>query len=81
MLLGDGRPNDLDRYGGRYGIRDTRQTVIEARSQGLVPFCITIDKGAAGYLPYLFGVDGFVLVKRAGQLPERLFQLYRCPHR
>ncbi|MCR1763622.1 hypothetical protein NAG16_11175, partial [Pseudomonas aeruginosa] len=44
---------------------------------GLVPFCITIDKEAADYLPYLFGADGFALVERAGQLPERLLQLYR----
>ncbi len=77
LLLSDGKPNDLDRYEGRYGIEDTRQAVIEARSQGLVPFCITIDKEAADYLPYLFGADGFALVERAGQLPERLLQLYR----
>lgn len=51
LLLSDGKPNDLDRYEGRYGIEDTRQAVIEARSQGLVPFCITIDKEAADYLP------------------------------
>ena len=67
LLLSDGKPNDLDRY----------EAVIEARSQGLVPFCITIDKEAADYLPYLFGADGFALVERAGQLPERLLQLYR----
>ncbi|KFF36600.1 norD [Pseudomonas aeruginosa VRFPA01] len=77
LLLSDGKPNDLDRYEGRYGIEDTRQAVIEARSQGLVPFCITIDREAADYLPYLFGADGFALVERAGQLPERLLQLYR----
>ena len=77
LLLSDGKPNDLDRYEGRYGIEDTRQAVIEARSQGLVPFCITIDKEAADYLPYLFGADGFALVERAGQLPKRLLQLYR----
>ncbi|MGC3250769.1 nitric oxide reductase activation protein NorD, partial [Pseudomonas aeruginosa] len=66
-----------DRFQGRNGIEDTRQAVIEARSQGLVPFCITFDKQAAVYLPYLFGADGFALVERAGQLRERLLQLYR----
>src|SRR6185436_2228359 len=39
LLLSDGKPNDVDEYGGPYGIEDTRQAVAEARLQGLVPFC------------------------------------------
>src|SRR3546814_2095925 len=46
LLVTDGKPNDLDRYEGRYGVEDTRQAVIEARRQGLLPFCITIDREA-----------------------------------
>src|SRR5699024_9233795 len=30
MLITDGRPNDFDGYGGRYGIEDTRRALIEA---------------------------------------------------
>ncbi|MCW8886671.1 MAG: VWA domain-containing protein [Motiliproteus sp.] len=76
LLLTDGKPNDLDRYEGRYGIEDTRMAVIEARQEGLVPFCITIDKEANQYLPYLFGQKGFTLIRKADQLPQRLPQLY-----
>ncbi len=46
LLLSDGKPNDLDLYEGRYGVEDTRQAVLEARRQGLTPFCITIDREA-----------------------------------
>ncbi len=76
MLLTDGKPNDLDRYEGRYGIEDTRMAIVEARQQGLIPFCITIDEEASQYLPYLFGRQGYTLIRKADQLPQRLPQLY-----
>ncbi|ONH55715.1 nitric oxide reductase NorD protein [Pseudomonas cedrina] len=77
LLLTDGKPNDLDVYEGRYGVEDTRQAVVEARRQGLVPFCITIDKQAGDYLPYMFGAHGYTLIRQPEQLPLRLPQLYR----
>lgn len=77
LLLTDGKPNDLDLYEGRYGVEDTRQAVAEARRQGLIPFCITIDRQAGDYLPYMFGAHGYTLVRQPEQLPLRLPQLYR----
>ena len=77
LLLTDGKPNDLDLYEGRYGVEDTRQAVVEARRQGLIPFCITIDKKAGDYLPYMFGAHGYTLIRQPEQLPLRLPQLYR----
>lgn len=77
LLLTDGKPNDLDLYEGRYGVEDTREAVCEARRQGLIPFCITIDRTAADYLPYLFGSNGYSLIRQPEQLPLRLPQLYR----
>ena len=43
LFLTDGKPNDLDRYEGRYGIEDTRMAVQEAVSPGVRPFCVTVD--------------------------------------
>ena len=77
LLVTDGKPNDLDLYEGRYGVEDTRQAVLEARRQGLLPFCITIDQEAGDYLPYMFGANGYTLIKEPHQLPFRLPQLYR----
>ncbi|MCB1976774.1 MAG: VWA domain-containing protein, partial [Nitrosomonas sp.] len=76
LLLTDGKPNDLDHYEGRYGIEDTRMALIEARRAGLHPFCVTIDQEADDYLPYLFGKDGFVLVRHPEDLPRQLLLLY-----
>ncbi|MNZ84880.1 hypothetical protein D3C78_1036510 [compost metagenome] len=77
LLVSDGKPNDLDRYEGRYGVEDTRQAVLEARRQNLLPFCITIDREAGQYLPYMFGANGYALVARPEQLAVRLLHLYR----
>ena len=77
LLVTDGKPNDLDLYEGRYGVEDTRQAVIEARKLGLLPFCITIDREAGDYLPYMFGANGYTLIKEPQQLPFRLPQLYK----
>lgn len=76
LILTDGKPNDLDRYEGRYGIEDTRMAVMEARKEGLYPFCVTIDKQASSYLPHLFGPGNFVVIRRPEELPYQLPMLY-----
>ncbi len=76
LLLTDGKPNDLDKYEGRYGIEDTRQAVLEARRAGLEPFCVTIDEKGNDYLPYLFGSGGYVVIRRPSDLPKQLPLLY-----
>jgi nitric oxide reductase NorD protein len=76
LILTDGKPNDLDKYEGRYGIEDTRKAIHEAIEHGLHPFCVTIDEKAGDYLPYLFGSSSYVLVRNAGELPAKLPLLY-----
>lgn len=76
LILSDGKPNDLDLYDGRYGIEDTRVAVIEARSRGIVPFCVTIDREGASYLPHLFGPGGYAVIREPDELPARLPMFY-----
>jgi nitric oxide reductase NorD protein len=76
LLLTDGKPNDLDRYEGRYGIDDTRMVVQEAIKAGLTPFFITIDDEASEYLPYVFGSHNYVVIRDPAQLPLPLPKLY-----
>lgn len=76
LILSDGKPNDLDQYDGRYGIEDTRMSLIEARTAGLKPFCVTIDKEGEGYLPHLFGPAGYTVIRKPEELPARLPMLY-----
>jgi nitric oxide reductase NorD protein len=76
LLLSDGKPHDIDNYEGRYGIEDTRMSLIEARRAGVRPFCVTIDREGASYLPHLFGPDGFTVIRKPEELPARLPLLY-----
>lgn len=77
LLLSDGKPNDIDDYEGRYGVEDMRQAVTEARLQGIAPFCLTIDRQAAGYLPAVFGAHHYALLPRPELLPEVLLDWLR----
>ena len=52
------------------------QAIIEARAQGLQPFCVTIDARGNDYLPYLFGRRGYAVIHRPSQLPRTLPVLY-----
>jgi nitric oxide reductase NorD protein len=76
LIISDGKPNDVDRYDGRYGIEDTKKAILEAKKLGLVPFCITIDIEAKDYLSYLFGKNGYVVVRDSKKLPKILPEIY-----
>lgn len=72
LLLSDGKPNDVDEYEGRYGVEDMRQAVNEAKLQGIYPFCLTIDRQAANYLPMVFGAQQYALLPKPELLPTVL---------
>ena len=77
LILSDGKPNDVDEYAGPYGIADTRQAVAEARLQGLMPYCLTVDRDAPAYLPAIFGPRGFAVLSRPERLPSVLVEVLR----
>lgn len=77
IAFSDGRPDDEDGYRGDYGIEDTRQAVLEVRSQGVHPFCITIDDQAQDYLPHMFWPSAYTLVEQVAKLPLRVSDIYR----
>jgi nitric oxide reductase NorD protein len=76
LILTDGKPNDTDRYEGRWGLEDTRHAAGEAREAGLLPFCLSIDEQAHDYLPHLFGPRGWAWVRKPAELPARLAAVY-----
>lgn len=76
LILSDGKPNDVDRYDGRYGIEDTKKAILEAKKKGITPFCVTIDLEAKDYLTHLFGKNGFVVIRDTKKLPKVLPEIY-----
>lgn len=77
LLLSDGKPNDVDIYEGRYGVEDMHQAVTEARLQGIFPFCLTIDRQAANYLPRIFGANQYAMLPKPELLPSVLLDWMR----
>ena len=77
ITLSDGKPDDYDSYRGEYGIEDTRRALIEARREGVHPYCITIDEEARDYLPHLYGPAAFTLVSEVRELPLKVSDIYR----
>jgi len=76
LIISDGKPNDEDRYDGRYGIEDTKKAIEEVRQKGIVPFCLTVDLDAKEYLGYLFGRNGYAVVRDGQKLPKLLPEIY-----
>lgn len=77
ITLSDGKPEDYDDYKGDYAIEDTRHALIEARTRGIHPFCITIDRQAGEYLPHMYGKGNYIVIDEAGKLPNRIPEIYR----
>ena len=77
ITLSDGKPDDYDGYRGEYGIEDTRQALIEAKNEGIHPFCITIDSEARDYLTRMYGAVNYVVVDEIRKLPLKVSDIYR----
>jgi len=76
LIISDGKPNDEDRYDGRYGIEDTKKAIEEVKKKGITPFCITVDLDAKEYLTYLFGRNGYAVVRDGQKLPKVIPEVY-----
>jgi nitric oxide reductase NorD protein len=83
LLLSDGKPNDFDRYEGRYGIEDVREAIREAQHFGIHHYALAVDRGARFYLPRMFGHQQFQIMNHPHQLVEALsdffIKVYRLP--
>ncbi|MFL6227449.1 MAG: VWA domain-containing protein [Pyrinomonadaceae bacterium] len=77
IVLSDGRPYDHDYGDARYAREDTRSALHEARTQGITPFCITIDRDSEAELRDLYGEVGYTIIDDVLSLPERMPAIYR----
>ncbi len=76
VLLSDGKPNDYDRYEGKYGLNDIRQALREMKSEGIHTYALAIEKQAKYYLPLMFGHDHFQILSSPYELLQALIKLY-----
>ena len=77
IVLSDGRPYDHDYGDARYAREDTREALRQARLDGVIPFCITIDRDSEAELRDLYGEVGYTIIDDVLNLPERMPAIYR----
>jgi hypothetical protein len=77
IVLSDGRPYDHDYGDARYAREDTREALRQAKTAGITPFCITIDRESEAELRDLYGDVGYTIIDDVMSLPERLPGIYR----
>src|SRR5947199_10380241 len=77
IVLSDGRPYDHDYGDARYAREDTREALVNAKTRGITPFCITIDRESESELRDLYGEVGYTIIDDVLSLPERLPGIYR----
>jgi hypothetical protein len=77
IVLSDGRPYDHDYGDARYAREDTREALRQAKQQGIIPFCITIDRESETELRDLYGEIGYTIIDDVLTLPERMPGIYR----
>jgi nitric oxide reductase activation protein len=76
ILLSDGYPQDHDygedRRSADYALHDTRMALLEARREGIRPFCITVDKSGNDYLRKMCDPSSYLVIQDIHSLPETL---------
>lgn len=77
IVLSDGKPEDYDDYKGKYAIEDTRHALIEAKAEGIHPFCIAIDQQAHDYISHMYGEVNYIFLDEVRKLPARMPDIYR----
>ncbi|MEI1278537.1 VWA domain-containing protein [Leptospira venezuelensis] len=76
LLLTDGKPNDYDRYEGKYGIEDVKKAIQQCERANVGVFALAIDKSAKQYLPAMLGKESYRILPSPKELPEALTDFF-----
>lgn len=76
ILLSDGKPNDYDRYEGKYGIQDVKQALRELNEQNIKSYALAIEAQAKYYLPQMFGQNHYQILTTPVELLKSLIKLF-----
>ncbi|HRY99167.1 MAG TPA: VWA domain-containing protein, partial [Bacteroidales bacterium] len=77
ILISDGKPNDYDKYEGKYGINDVRQALREAHDRRINSFAFAIEAQARYYLPQMFGANHYQILTEPREMLPALVKLFQ----
>ncbi len=76
ILISDGKPNDYDKYEGKYGINDVKQALRELNERQINSYALAIEANAKYYLPQMFGKNHYQVLTTPVELLQSLVKLY-----
>ncbi|SNR70383.1 nitric oxide reductase NorD protein [Lutibacter agarilyticus] len=76
ILISDGKPNDYDKYEGKYGVHDVKQALRELNERNINSYALAIEAQAKYYLPQMFGQNHYQILTTPVELLKSLVQLY-----
>ncbi|MBP9794166.1 MAG: VWA domain-containing protein [Flavobacterium sp.] len=76
ILISDGKPNDYDKYEGKYGINDTQQALRELNQKNINSYALAIEAQAKYYLPQMFGQNHYQILTNPVELLTAMVKLY-----
>ncbi|AUP79001.1 nitric oxide reductase activation protein NorD [Flavivirga eckloniae] len=76
ILISDGKPNDYDKYEGKYGINDVKQALRELNERQINSYALAIEAQAKYYLPQMFGQNHYQILTTPVELLQALVKLY-----
>ncbi|MCE7992718.1 MAG: VWA domain-containing protein [Roseivirga sp.] len=76
ILISDGKPNDYDRYEGKYGINDVKQALRELNQRHINSYALAIEAQAKYYLPQMFGQNHYQILTTPVELLQSMVKLY-----
>ena len=76
VILSDGKPNDYDKYEGKYGVEDVRQALKELYSQNMNAYAYAIEANAKYYLPQMFGANHFQIIAAPTDMVSAFTKLF-----
>lgn len=76
ILISDGKPNDYDKYEGKYGVNDVKQALRELNERQINSYALAIEAQAKFYLPQMFGQNHYQILTTPVELLQSLVKLY-----
>ncbi len=76
VLLSDGKPNDFDRYEGKYGVNDVKQALRELKENNINAYALAIEAQAKYYLPQMFGQNHYQILTSPVELLQSMVKFY-----
>lgn len=76
VLISDGKPNDYDKYEGKYGIQDVKQALRELNAMQINSYALAIEVQAKYYLPQMFGQNHYQVLSTPVELLQSLVRLF-----